>query len=63
MNANFPAASFPSYVQIILGSQAALENAMSNAGMRVWASQKENTNLGPVIKSLGRVSPEQGTID
>lgn len=26
---------------------------LPKAGMRVWANQKENTSLGPVISSLG----------
>lgn len=28
-----------------------LRNMVSKAGMRVWASQKEKTSLGPVINS------------
>lgn len=28
-----------------------LERALSKAGMRVWASQKEKTSLGPVMSS------------
>jgi hypothetical protein len=27
--------------------------AVSKAGIKVWASQKEKTNLGPVMSSLG----------
>jgi hypothetical protein len=28
-----------------------LAKAVSKAGMRVWASQKEKTSLGPVMRS------------
>ena len=36
--------------------QAAFENAMSKAGIKVCASQNENTSFGPVIRSLEKVS-------
>jgi hypothetical protein len=39
-----------------VSSQAALEKAMSKAGIRVCASQKEKTNLGPVIRSWEKFS-------
>jgi len=57
-NANFPPRplNFSSYVQFFIWSHAALEKAMSKAGIRVCASQKEKTSLGPVIRSLERVS-------
>jgi hypothetical protein len=33
-----------------------LDSAISKAGIRVWASQKEKTNFGPVMRSCKDIS-------
>jgi hypothetical protein len=48
--------TFPLMYKSSFCPQAAFENAMSKAGIRVCASQNENTSFGPVIRSLEKVS-------
>ena len=41
----------PSSVPLGTSCLSYLDSAKSKAGIRVWASQKEKTNFGPVIRS------------